>query len=90
MGANEALVMDVMEWPDSLTTLLKERHPFLITCVESAPDSLSGFAVRIHLDSTEEICKRIGVVCAIISVLAAVCAYCLDLFSQPLFYTPRP
>lgn len=90
IGPNEAMVLDVMEWSDSLSHALKEKHPFLLMCFESAPDSLSGFGVRLKLDPTEEICRRVGIACVVIAILSAVTAYCLDLFSRRPFYIPMP
>jgi len=73
LSLNECVLHDVPTFPDALWTNLKAQYPCLEIEVVGDRESLSGFRVHMHLNTSHR--WRIMLTLAVVAVLAAVMAH---------------
>ena len=75
VSLHEALVFDVAEFTEQMHAELKTECPRLLIDILSDPSSLSGFVIRLRLQTSHH--QRIVVTAAMLACMAAIVAHCL-------------
>ncbi len=72
---HECFVYDVAEFSEATHAALKAEFPRLLVDIMSDPSSLSGFVVRLRMQTSHH--QRVVVTAALLASMAAIVAHCL-------------